>query len=140
MNRKAQSEILNDNVIFLIILIVFFGAMLYFALNQASGGAIWADFYSKEIVRQINFARPGDAISLDIQKATEIAQAKGQTTFSSIFEFNNAENEVCVSLSPNRKTCFSYFNQVDIINPKIKLGLGSPYKNTLTFEIKEKPK
>lgn len=133
MNRKA---ILLSTIIFLILLIIFFSTLFIFTLNQMNNASLWSEYYAKETTKLINFASPGDEITLDVHKATEIAKSNKVKTFSEIFSINNPNNEVCVKLSPGRKTCYNYFNNVDIINTK--LNLGTSEKNTLTFQITEK--
>ncbi|MBI2451660.1 hypothetical protein HYV50_01115 [Candidatus Pacearchaeota archaeon] len=135
-NKKAQStsELLMDNAIYLILLVLFLSTMLFFIWDQMNGASLWAEYYSKEISKVINLAKAGDVITLDVQKATAIAKSNDIKSFSEIFVFDNINNELCVKLSIGRKTCYSYFNNVDIIEPEI--NYGPP--NTLTFKIIEK--
>ena len=134
MNRKA-SETLWDNAIYFILAVIFFSGLMYYILNQKNGASIWEDYYAKEISRVINLAKPGDVITLDIHKATEIAQKNKLSSNSEIFTFDNKNNEICVKLSLGRKKCYSYFNNVDIINQRIEFGVPI---NILKFDIWEK--
>ena len=88
----------------------------------------------------IDSAIPGDEISLDVHKATEIAINNGVQTFSEIFIFDNANNKICVKLAKGTRNCYNYFNNVDLLSPQIKLGLGEKGTNVLTFKISEKLK
>ncbi len=139
MNKKAVGETLWHNVIYLFFLIVFFSSVLYFVFDKMNGASLWADYYAKEISKTINFAKPGDVITLDVHKATEIAKKNKLESFSEIFIFDNVNNNICVKLSSRVESCYSYFNKVDVVNPEIKLGLGDN-KNTLNFKISEKLK
>lgn len=136
MNRKAQSKILWNNISKLIILILFVAGIYIFISGQLNGAFVWSDEYSKEISKVINLASPGDKIELDVHKATSVA-LNNEVPLNEIFSFDNTNNEICVKLSRGRQTCYSYFNNVDIINPQIKLA--QPNKNILTFQIAEKP-
>jgi hypothetical protein len=138
MNKKA---ILTANVIYIIITVIFLGglaASLWLVQNNAK---FLGDYYSKELSRTINLAEPGEKITLDVHKATEVAQRNG-IPFEEIFQFDNEQNRVCVKLSKGVKTCYSYFNSVDVKNPpQIQLASGpNGDKNMLIFETISKQK
>jgi hypothetical protein len=139
MERKAES-ILEGTVIYLVLLILFVVPVSVFVWSQYNGGAIWADFYAKEISRVVNLAEPGDEISIDVQVATEVAEKNEVKSFNEIFNFDNVKKEICVKLEPGRKSCFTYFNNVDVVEWEIKRGLARDEVNTLTFKIKESAK
>jgi len=143
INRKGEfGELLFSNVSYLVLLIIFFAGILYFVMQQQEGAGVWEDYYAKEIVKIIDFSNVGDNICLDVHRATEIAQKNNVNSFSEIFGIDNAGNEVCVKLSKGRKTCFSYFNKVDVVNVDLKLGEGKDESgrdvNLLCFNIVEK--
>lgn len=133
MNKKA-SKILKDNLVYMILLLIFLVGMVVFVSSQMNGARVWSDYYAKETVKIINLAKPGDDITLDIHKATEIAIKNGVPTFSEIITFDNPNNEVCYKLSKGRKTCYYFFNEVDVLNPEIKIGVPI---NLLEFEVAE---
>jgi len=135
MNKKA-SETLMDNAVYLILLILFFSVMLFFIWDQANGASVWTNYYAKEITKVINAGSPEDEITLDIHKATEVARRNDIISFREIFTFDNIEKEICVKLTPGRNSCYSYFNNVDIVEDKINLAAGSSGNtNTLSFKI-----
>jgi hypothetical protein len=133
MNKKA---VLVSNVIYIAILVGAMALLGAFIYNQSNGASIWEDYYAKELTRIVNTAEPGENVTLDIHKATEIAGKNGISDYETTFEFHNQKNEICVRLSKNQKDCYSYFNDVDIT--EYKIIYGRPI-NLLTFEIKEKP-
>lgn len=135
MKKKADS-ILEGTIIYIILLILATAPLAYFVWDQYNGASIWADFYAKEISRVINLAEPGDEISIDVQTATEVAVKNKIPRLDDIVIFDNAKNEVCVKLSPGRKSCYYYFNEVDVSNWEIKRGLARGEVNTLTFQVK----
>src|SRR3989344_2742882 len=117
MNRGAETGgILWDNVIYLILLIVFFAGMMAFIYSKMNGAAVWGDYYVKEIVKIIDSSRPGDEIIFDVHKATEIAQKNNipSSKFDRLFIFTNLKNEVCVKLSLGKASCYNYFNDVGV--------------------------
>lgn len=132
--KDKRAEILMSHVIYIILVVLFAAGIFYVIAQQKNGAAIWEEFYAKEISRIINLAKPGDEILLNVQKATEIARKNELRSFSELFQFNNPENEICVKLSPGRKTCYSYFNEVDVTEVELKLGIPENY---LYFKIKE---
>lgn len=140
MNKKGDSGILSSIVIYTILLAMFLFLMYTFIGAQNDGAAIWEEYYASEIVKMINLAGSGEGveseIQLDVYKATEIAQKKG-VGFSDIFSFNNEQNDFCVKLSKGRKTCYKYFNDVDIVDMDIKTGVPG---NVLRFRLVEPQK
>lgn len=144
MNKAGMGDLLMSNVIYLILLVVFLAGMLVFLWQYYQGAAVWEDYYAKEIVKVIDFSKAGDEIWLDVHKATEVAKKNRVKSFSEIFEINNPENQVCVKLSKGRKTCYSYFNEVDIISPELKLAEGRDKNenpvNLFYFKVIDVPK
>ena len=75
MDKKAKiGDIMMDNVIYLILLIIFFAGMFAFVNSKMGGASFWEDYYAKEITRVVDSSMPGDIIYMDVQRATEIAQ------------------------------------------------------------------
>jgi len=139
MNNKA-SQTLKDNLIYLVLLLLFLLADGYFVWSQFSGSSTWADYHAKETSRIINLASPGDNVTLDIHKATVVAQKNGLRDFQKeIFQVDNPNNGLCFKLSLGRKTCYHFFNDVDIINEHIELAytINRESKNVLRFNVVE---
>jgi len=135
MNKKAGlGETLWNNSVYLILLVLFVVVMVGHVWLQMSGAEIWSQYYSKEISKVINLAQPNDEITLDVHKATKIA-VDHNVNEQEIFSFDNEKNEVCIKLTKNRKTCYSYFNQVDIVDYRVRPTLDT---NVLTLKIVEK--
>ncbi|MCH7567873.1 MAG: hypothetical protein IIA87_00455 [Nanoarchaeota archaeon] len=142
MNKRGESagdNILFNNLIYMILFILFFLGMFYYVLGFQNGAALLEDFYAKEISRMINAAELGTEteVSLDVTKATEIAFKKGVRR-SDIFNFDNVNNKVIVSLRLNGGTSFNFFNDVDVVDWDIKLVSGGIETNRLYFKIVEK--
>ena len=142
MNKKAESfgDLLFDNVIYLILLVMFIIGFMYYIYARADGAETWGDYYAKEIVKVINFAEPGDEVWLDVHKGSEIAVKKKVKSLSEMFTIDNVQNKVCVKLGLGRRTCYSYFNEVDIIGWNIlpsegKDESGQSTKNLLYFRV-----
>jgi len=114
MNKKATAELLKDQAIFLILAILFLVMMFTFINHEKNNAGVWEEYYAKEIVKTINSASAGDEIILDVHKATEIAQKNKLQSNSEIFTFDNKNKQACVKLGQGRKTCYNYFNNVNI--------------------------
>ncbi len=131
MNRKA---ILKSTVIYLLITLAVVAMASAYIWLQMNGASIWSDYYAKELTRTINSAQQNETITFDVQKAVEVAGKNNIpiSEFSSIFSFDNPNNEVCVKLSRGIKTCYKYFNDVDIIYKDLKQTMTG---NVIIFEI-----
>jgi hypothetical protein len=136
--RSKKGGALYDNVIYIVLLVLFLAIVFPFVQAQRQGASHWEEFYCQEISKIINFAEPGDLITLDVHDATVIAQKNGVSNFErDSFRFDSERREVCVSLSFGRKTCYSYFNNVGIVGERIELGVSSSEGNLLIFRVVE---
>lgn len=132
MNKRAAlGDILMDNIIFLILLVLFISVMTASVIQQRDGVVIWEQYYAAELVEIINFAEPGDEIIIDVHKATVIAKGN-EVEFREIYEFDNVKKRVGVKLSRGRKTYYSYFNDVSIVEDTIELAVPI---NVLKFKV-----
>lgn len=144
INKRAEiGDILIDNAVYLVLAILFFSGMLWFILSYNNGAVFFEDYYVKEIVKIIDFSRAGDSVCLDVHRATEIGKKNDVASFSEIFQIDNFNNEVCVKLSRGRRSCYNYFNDVDIVGIDLKLSEGKNEKgesvlNIFCFDIVER--
>ena len=135
MSEEDAGSLIENNVIYLVLLAIFFIPILFFVKGQMNGAGVFSDYYAKEIVRQINLAEPGDKISFNVQEATNIAVKNSVSDLNETFSFDEVNNEACVKLSPNTKTCYSYFSDIRIRNNELRLGVP---ENVLVFEVEKK--
>lgn len=133
---EGFGDLLFSNVMYIILVVLFFSGMLWYVGSQADGAVIWEDYYVKEIVKVVDFGNVGDDVCLDVHKATKIAK-KNSIEFNDIFKIDNTKDEVCVKLINGGGTCLSYFNNVGVINLKLKLAqkVGGEDRNLLCFDI-----
>jgi hypothetical protein len=137
INKRGTGEILTNNLIYIILFLVFFMLMFYFVVGFQDGSSVWEEFYAKEIVKIVNEAEPGTEIYLDVTALTKIAFKHGKSR-NEIITFNNLQNLVIVSLTSKRGTSFNFFNDVDIVEPSIKLISGGKETNRLYFKVMER--
>jgi len=91
--------------------------------SYKNGAAVWEDFYAKEISKILNSAKPGDQLSLDVDMAGNIARENKVFNDKEMFNFDNEKNEVCVKLNTGKKSCYSYFNNVEVIGWRVDPGM-----------------
>jgi hypothetical protein len=137
MNKKAQeNKLMFNNTVFLLMVIAFLIIMSAFVYSKTSSAPFWGEFYAKEISKVINYAKPGDVVTLNINKGAAIA-LKNHIPENEMFFFNNLKKEVCVKLDSSNRYCYSYFNNVDIIEQRI--SWGKPV-NLISFKVRESAK
>lgn len=112
MNHKADDVMMN-NAIYIILVIIAFTLTYFIISSHVSSAAVWAEFYSKELTKVVNLAEPGDQITLDVHKATQIAVNK-EVPFNEIFSIDNQAKKICVKLAKGRQTCYNFFNDVNL--------------------------
>lgn len=136
INNKKADSILESNVSYIVLLMLFLIPAAIFVWNQMNGASIWSDFYAKELTKIINLAEPGDSYIIDAQRATKIAIGN-EVKKEEIFTFDNLKNKVCIKLSREKQSCYNYFNDVDVINYKLETGVPG---NILILKIAEAAK
>jgi hypothetical protein len=113
MNKRGTEGVLMSNVIYLILFLIAIIPVGVFAYGQKDGAANWEDIYAKEIARVIN------EVVLDVTIAAGIAFDRG-IEINEIFNFDNVDNRVSVSLRSNAGTSFGFFNDVDVVEWKVE--------------------
>ena len=107
LGDKKGNDILFENVIFLILNIIFFSLLVVFVNNSSQEALVYEPFYAKQIALLIDGTMPGSEIILDFSKGIEIAQ-KNKIPLDRIVSEGN--NEVTVTLSENDGYKFKHFS------------------------------
>lgn len=111
MVEGKRGELLVQNLIFIILNIMFLSILVLFLLKQSSGAVFLEDSYSKQIALMIDAAKPGTKIYFNMEKAMKVAEDNG-------IDFKNAvyldKNFVGVKLSENSGKEYSFFNDVEV--------------------------
>lgn len=109
MNKRGT--ILIENVVFLILNLIFLSILVLFLLKQGSGAIVLEQAYSKQITMLIDSAQPVMEIKLDMTKAKKLAE-------NNKIDFNRAVkitgNTVVVKLSERGGYTYSFFNDVNV--------------------------
>ena len=137
MNKRGEeeSDILASPVIYLVLVALFVTVVLFFLWSKSDGASFWEDYYAKEIAKTINLAKQGDSFFIDVHRATKTAKKNG-VAYSDIFTIDNSANKVCARLSQGHKTCYNYYNNVNIVNFD-KWSYGLPV-NKFGFDVVKK--
>ncbi len=132
-NKKGDfSSFLTGNVVYILLTVVFLIFLLAVISQSRNGAGVWEDYYAKEIARAVDLAKPGDEVSMDIHYATVIAQKNEFTDFQRMVRFDNAAHEVIVQLRALGNSHFSYFNDVNITDARVEIGVPT---NVLKFKV-----
>ena len=99
-----------ENVIFIILNVLFISILILFLLRQGQGAVLLEQSYAKQIALLIDSAKPGMTIILDMGKAKELAEKNG-LEFKEVA--TNTNNVITVRLSEGGGYSYSYFNDVN---------------------------
>lgn len=100
-----------ENIIFIILNLVFLMILILFLLKQGSGAIVLEQAYAKHIALVIDSAKPGMTIKLDMEKGKKLAE-KNKIDFGDIVKIE--DNLVIVKLSGEGGYAYSFFNGVDV--------------------------
>ena len=108
---KKRGELLAENVIFLVLNIVFLTILVLFLLKQAGGAVLIESSYSKEIALLVDSAKHGTIINVNFQKAKEVSDENG-IDFSEVLKIEGGY--VTVKLSDKGGSSYHYFNDINV--------------------------
>src|SRR3990167_5572970 len=72
--KSERGEILVENVLFIVLNIIFVSILILFLFKQGSGAVLLEQTYSKQIALMIDSAKPAMEIKLNMEKAQKIAE------------------------------------------------------------------
>lgn len=133
MNKKAKiGETLLENIVFLVFLGFVLLLTLGFIFQQKEGAAVREQFYVSGIVNAINLAGNGTEVKFDMYSAKKVAVNHRLANLEEMVTIDNDKKEVCVKLTPSRKTCRKYTNDIYIDHWRINVLPGS---HDLSFRV-----
>jgi hypothetical protein len=120
--RNRSGTVLLENVIFIILNLVFISLLILFLSKQGSGAIVLEQSYAKNIALLIDEGKPVMEMKLNMQDAFDLAKKNGINR-EDIVKIDG--NIVTVKLSSKGGYQYSFFNNVDVTSyPDI-----SPEKN-----------
>src|SRR6056297_2787490 len=108
---RKKGELLVQNIIFILLNLMFLAIMVAFLIKQSSGAAFLEESYSKQIALMIDSARPGSIIKFNMEKAMKVSERE-EFSFTDIVRAE--ENFVVVQLSEKSGKEYSFFNDVEV--------------------------
>ncbi|MCW8965125.1 MAG: hypothetical protein OQK82_00350 [Candidatus Pacearchaeota archaeon] len=112
MNNRG--EILVENIIFIILNLIFLTVLVMFIARQGEGAVVLEERYAKEIALLIDASQPIMTMQIDMEDAREVAEDNG-ILFEDILKIEN--NVVTVKLSEKSGYSYSFFNNVEVTEP-----------------------
>ena len=109
-NKKGSSNILLENIIFLVLNLLFFSMIILFLLKQGSGAIVLEQSYAKNIALLIDSGKPAMEMKLNMEDAFNLAEENG---ISRDYIVKIDGNIVTVKLSSDGGYQYSFFNNVD---------------------------
>lgn len=107
---EKKGTILLENIIFIILNLVFMIILVLFIARQGEGAILVEQQYAKQIALLIDSAKPISIIHLNMDGALEIAE-KNNIPFKEVVNING--NVVKVKLSDDSGYEYSFFNNVN---------------------------
>ncbi|MEN7982682.1 MAG: hypothetical protein ABFQ65_04515 [Nanoarchaeota archaeon] len=112
MNKHG--EILIENIIFIVLNLIFLTILVLFLLRQGEGAVVLEENYAKEIALMIDSAKPIMTLRIDMADAKEVAEKNG-IDFKEVVKIE--KNIVIVKLTKDSGYSYSFFNDVDVSEP-----------------------
>ena len=110
---KNRGQILVENVVFIILNLVFLTILILFIYSKSGSEALLEEKYSKQIALIIDSAKPQTEIHLNMKDAIEKAKNKwGEDKIGKIVSISG--NIVTVKLREKGENSYSFFNDVDV--------------------------
>lgn len=111
LKKNKKANVLTENVIFIILNLVFLFVLVLFLILKTSDSASLEERYSKQIALMIDSAKPGTLIKINMQDAKKISE-KNNIGFEEVVGING--NNVFVKLNDKGGHEYSFFNNVDV--------------------------
>jgi len=108
---KKRGTILVENIIFIILNLIFLTVLILFLIKQGSGAIVLEQAYSKQIAMLADSAKPVMLIKMDMDKGKTIAENNG-IDFNDVVKING--NVVRVKLTEKGGYSYAFFNDVDV--------------------------
>jgi hypothetical protein len=111
--RDKRGTILIENIVFIILNLLFLTILLLFIGKQGSGAVVLEQSYAKNIALLIDASRPVMEIKLNMEDAFKLAEKNGVKR-EDIVKINLKDNTVTVKLSAKGEYSYSFFKEMDV--------------------------
>ncbi len=107
---NKRGDLLPEELIFIILVIVFYAAMIIFSTRAGSGATFVEQAYSKKIALLIDQAKPGTNIELELEELFAIAD-KNKINRQETISIDNEENKILVRADTGEGYSFTYLSE-----------------------------
>ncbi len=113
MRNKRGTTLLVENVIFIILNLVFIAILIFFLASRSGSSAILEEKYAKEIALILDSSKPGMMITLNLADALEAGKKElGESNIDNIVSID--KNVVTVKLRESGGYSYSFFNNISL--------------------------
>ena len=110
IKKNKKANILTENIIFIILNLVFLSILIVFVFSKSGGAAILEEKYAKQIALSIDSTKPLMIITLNMQDAFE----KMDSDWNEEDVVKIQDNNIIVQLREKGGYSYSFFNNVDV--------------------------
>ncbi|MBM3230636.1 hypothetical protein FJZ22_03225 [Candidatus Pacearchaeota archaeon] len=132
MKRGEGNGMIENTVIYWIILLLFAGILATFVTRHQGTVDRWEEYYAFSLAQTINRAHAGDVIRVDVSSAVSLGARNKLTDVQSMFLINQEKREVGIRLRPGMVYWYPYVRAVTVSNWKVDIS-GSA--SVLMFEV-----
>ncbi|VVB80090.1 Uncharacterised protein [uncultured archaeon] len=111
--RDKNGQILTENLIFIILNLVFLSILILFIYSKMSGPALMEEQYSKQIALLVDYSKTPMLIKLDMEEAFSKAKSNGVPIENVVTITNNVVN---VNIAGRKGYDYSFFRDAKQIN------------------------
>ncbi len=128
--EKKGIEVTIENIIFIVLITIFFVVLFVFVTRAATGSAYYEQLYAKQIALLIDSAKPGMNIIIDLTKLTELAEKNKLENWGAKKTVNvDIEKQEVIVKASKKQYSFFYFN-----TEKFNIYYDD-YKKTIKFQF-----
>ena len=118
--RNKKANILTENIIFIILNLIFLSILILFVFSKAGGAAVLEEKYAKQIALTIDGAKPLMEITLNMKDAFKKMDDEWNKDDVVLIK----DNVVTVKLREKGGYSYSFFNDVNVDSVYDKKGEG----------------
>lgn len=120
---KKKANLLTENVVFIIIAILFIGMLFTFITKTSSNSSLLEQAEAKKVALILDSARPGTNVYLNIDSLLENKQEGIED--SNVIRVDNDLNMVTVKLRQKSGYSYGFFNDVEVTKDIVKQDGGT---------------
>src|SRR3989344_6577479 len=107
---EKKGDVLTENIIFIILTLIFFSILITFVFTRSSGNAIKEEELAKQVALIVDSAKPGMIIKINVEDYLELA--KKENYDKNIITING--NLVTAKFREKVGYPYSFFNDVSV--------------------------